>query len=187
MHFRGTKGLRAFLIAISSGHVLSRELRFVRRVRGSIRSWIYTTADTLRRISPTIVFRTDPKRRSSTRMGQHPGQLGSSTLAGRALRKTRAEAVARILASIHKPIWNATDHTYYIGARWMQRRPAHKNLPAVRGRRFYIIQRTSRFFIKLRNNLIITSTVRAFLLFFFFHLTSVVRIRADGNWISASI
>lgn len=118
MHLRGTKGLRAFLITISSGHVLSlsraRELRFVRRVRGSVRSWIYTAADP--RIPPHrhCISHIGHKRGSTTRMGQHPGQLGTRTVR-RTKNADRAAATrAWILTSIHKPIWNATDHTYYM-------------------------------------------------------------------------
>lgn len=123
MHLRGTKGLRAFLIAISSGHVLSlsraRELRFVRRVRGSVRSWIYTAADPEDSSSPRhCISHIGHKRGVDDPDGPAPRTIRyEGRFGGLARSKNADRAVAtrtRILTSIHKPIWNATDHTYYM-------------------------------------------------------------------------
>lgn len=138
-------GQRDYVLSLSRSRVgeranvlsLSRELRFVRRVR----SWIYTAA--------TFPAPKDFSYRHCISHGHKGDKRGVDDPDGARPRTIRFEYVrrsrvvsekrepsdggARILTSIHKPIWNATDHTYYMTHAGCRRRLAHKNLLAVRG------------------------------------------------------
>lgn len=111
MYLRGTKGLRALLIAISNGRAPfyrsparaplcashPRKRPLLNLPRPTLPEEFLLPAVSLSRDTVRISCARAQSRGSSTRMWQHLGQLGSSTFAGRAraLRKKKTKRARR--------------------------------------------------------------------------------------------
>lgn len=117
------KGLRAFLIAIpcerANELILSPSCK--RRLCaccGSVRFWIYTTTPVPERslLLASYLARCGTKGGSSTRAALRTIKFECvvAVPCARNFRKRGQPGDERMLAPIHKPIWNATDHTYYM-------------------------------------------------------------------------